>query len=303
MAFHKPVLVEKVVEILLDVDGELFIDCTLGAGGHSEALFEAADHPIRILGIDKDPDALSLAAKRLAGRKGITIERGSYVSLDDLAAKHGFIEVDGILADFGQSSDQLEDPARGFSYRTEGPLDMRYDPYSGTTAAEIVNECSRTEIAEIIRCYGQERMANRIAVAIVRSRPLHTTTQLSSVVRKACPGAYIEKTLARVFMALRVFVNDELSTFKELLPKALGLLRIGGRMVFISYDSNQDRIVKEFFRTRSQTCTCPPGLPVCVCDAHPELKILTHRVIKPGTLEIETNPRSRSARLRAAQKI
>jgi len=303
MAHHKPVLVEKVVEILLDVDGELFIDCTLGAGGHSEALFEAADHPIRILGIDKDTDALSLAIKRLAGRKSITIERGSFNNLDDIAAEHEFIEVDGILADFGQSSDQLEDPVRGFSHRTEGPLDMRYDPYSGSTAAEIVNERSQTELAEIIRRYGQERMANRIAVAIIRSRPLHTTTQLSSVVRKACPDAHINKTLARVFMALRVFVNDELSAIKGLLPKALGLLRIGGRMVFISYDSNQDRIVKEFFRTRSQTCTCPPGLPVCVCDAHSELKILTPRVIKPGRLEIETNPRSRSARLRAAQKI
>lgn len=303
MAYHQPVLKREVVKFLLDGDRRLFIDCTLGAGGHTEALLEAADRPVKILGIDKDPDALVLARKRLSGLPGVIIEQGDYAALDETAAKAGINEVDGILADLGQSSDQLRDPARGFSHRLDGPLDMRYDPQTGHGAADIINSCSQDELAEIFRRYGQERAARRIASAVVRSRPVSSTGQLASIIRKAVPGAYIEKTLSRIFMALRIVVNNELEAIERLLPIAHQLLSPGGRMVFISYDSNQDRLVKDFFRLKSARCTCPPEIPVCVCNAKPELRVLTPHVVKPARDEIQSNPRSRSARLRAAEKL
>ncbi|NQT33751.1 16S rRNA (cytosine(1402)-N(4))-methyltransferase RsmH [bacterium] len=303
MAFHQPVLTREVIKILLEGDRKLFLDCTLGAGGHSEALLEAAEQPIKIFGIDKDPEALVLAEQKLKNREGIVLEHGDYALLDEVAEKFGFSAFDGILADLGQSSDQMEDSIRGFSHRFDGKLDMRYNPQSDLTAQEIVNEYSASELTDIFRRYGQERMSKQIAETIVRSRPVVGTVQLADLIRKSCPGKYIQKTLARIFMALRIVVNDELTAIEKLMPGAHKLLNPGGRMVFISYDSNQDRIVKDFFRLKSRICVCPDILPVCVCNTTPELKILTRRVIKPGPEEIETNPRSRSARLRAAEKL
>ncbi len=303
MAFHKPVLTCEVINVLLEGDRKLFLDCTLGAGGHSEALLDAAKQPIKIFGIDKDPEALVLAKEKLKNRKGIVLEQGDYALLDEVAERFGLLGFDGILADLGQSSDQMEDSARGFSHRIDGKLDMRYNPQSDLMAQEIVNEYSASELTDIFRRYGQERMSKRIAETIVRSRPVVGTVQLADLIRKSCPGKHIRKTLARIFMALRIVVNDELTAIEKLMPGAHKLLKPGGRMVFISYDSNQDRIVKDFFRLKSRTCVCPDTLPVCVCNTTPELKILTRRVIKPGSEEIETNPRSRSARLRAAEKL
>ena len=303
MAFHKPVLTREVVKILLEGDRKLFLDCTLGAGGHTEALLNTAEQTIKIFGIDKDPDAIVLAEEKLKGRKGVVLQQGDYALMDEVAEKFGFSGLDGILADLGQSSDQMEDSVRGFSHRMDGKLDMRYNPQSDLTAEKIVNEYSVSELTDIFRRYGQERMSKRIANTIVRSRPVTGTAQLAALIRKSCPGKYVQKTLARIFMALRIVVNDELTAIEKLIPGAHKLLKPGGRMVFISYDSNQDSIVKNFFRLKSRTCICPDALPVCVCNTTPELKILTRRVIKPGAEEIETNPRSRSARLRAAEKL
>lgn len=303
MALHKPVLTSVVTELLLEGERRLFIDCTIGGGAHAAALLNASERSIRIFALDKDPAALKLAAERLSGYKDVTILQGDYASLDEIAVEWSIIEVDGIFADFGQSSDQLEDHERGFSHRFDGPLDMRYDNRSGLTATEIVNEYSKSELTEIFRRYGQERQASRIAAAIIRKRPVYRTGQLADLIRRNSSGAFIEKTLARVFMALRTEVNSELNAIAKLLPRAFTLLKQDGRMVLISYDSNQDRIVKDFFRLKSRPCTCPPSLPVCVCGARPELKILTPHVIKPDKVEIDINPRSRSAKLRAAEKI
>jgi len=303
MANHQPVLVEKVIEYLLGGERELFLDCTLGSGGHTAALLEAAGKPIRIFAFDKDPEAVKAAAKNLEGRSGVIIDQGDYSQLDTLAVKCGITLVDGIFADLGQSSMQLDDPERGFSHRFDGPLDMRYNQSDDLSASEIVNSMTKDQLIDILGFYGQERKAKAIALAIVRSRPIKGTSQLAALIRKVCPADHIEKTLARVFMALRVAVNDELSSIEQFLCKALVLLRKTGRLVLISYDSNQDRIVKRFFREKSLTCTCPPKLPVCVCGKIAELKVLTPHVVIPGSMEIKQNPRSRSARLRAAEKV
>ncbi|MDP8239884.1 MAG: 16S rRNA (cytosine(1402)-N(4))-methyltransferase RsmH [Candidatus Hatepunaea meridiana] len=301
---HKPILVRESVGMLLENNRKLFIDTTLGSGGHTRALFDAAEIPIQILGIDKDQEALDLARGRLKGEEGVTILHGDFANLDEAVERWGVSKrVDGIIADLGQASFQINQPNRGFSYQLNGPLDLRYDRTSGKTAAEVINRYSQTELTEIIYRYGQESRAKRIAAAIVRNRPLYRTTELAEVIRKACPGAHIYKVLSIIFNVLRVEVNDELSSIKELMPQAFGFLKPGGRMVVLSYDSNQDRIVKKFFREKSRKCICPPELPVCICNYKPELKILTHHVIKPCKEEIEANPNARSARMRAMEKL
>jgi 16S rRNA (cytosine1402-N4)-methyltransferase len=303
MILHQPVLSSVVVKFLLSDGRKTFIDCTLGGGGHTIALLQAAKYPIRIYGVDMDNEALDKAKERLADYKNITFIHGDFASLDVMIAKHGIDEVDGILADFGQSFDQIEDGQRGFAFKYDGPLDMRYNTQEMPTAADIVNSYTKQELTNLIYHNSQERQASKIAASIVRERPLHTTGQLADLIRRSSHRSFVEKTLARVFMALRVEVNSELKAIDNLLPISHKLLRSGGRAVFISYDSNQDSRVKNFFRMKSRKCECPSKLPVCVCGLKPELKILTHRVVKPDLAEIEDNPRSRSARLRAAEKI
>jgi 16S rRNA (cytosine1402-N4)-methyltransferase len=219
-----------------------------------------------------------------------------------LAQEWGVGPVDGVLADFGQSSDQLDDPVRGFSHRLAGPLDMRYDPSGGITAAELINGLDRRGLEVILKEYGEERQAARIAAAVIRSRPIETTDALAEVVRRVCSPQFIQKTLARVFMALRMAVNDEAGAIPNLLPQVLALLTPGGRMVFISYDSHQDRPVKDFFRRMSRGCSCPAEFPVCICGGKPQIRVLTRRAIRPSAEETAANPRSRSARLRGAVK-
>jgi len=303
-AVHQPVMVETVVRFLLEGGGSRFIDCTVGAGGHCEALMRSAGKALKIYGIDRDPEAIGLARSRLSSRKRVVLTRGNYADLEEIADGWGVSRVDGILTDFGQSSDQLDDPKRGFSHRFDGPLDMRYDTTTGLAAAELINQSSREEIVLILRRYGEVfREAKRIAEAIVRARPLDRTGQLADIVREVCHEPFIQKALARVFMAFRIAVNDELHAIDQLLPQIHRLLVPGGRMVFISYDSHQDRRVKSCLTRLTGACTCPPGLPVCVCGARRELEILTRRVVRPTQSEVQTNPRCRSARLRAAVKL
>ncbi|NQU05807.1 MAG: 16S rRNA (cytosine(1402)-N(4))-methyltransferase RsmH, partial [Calditrichaeota bacterium] len=278
MVLHLPVLSSIVADYLLADDRSTFIDCTLGGGGHAIALFENAKSSISIYGLDKDLEALKMAKERLADNKNITYLHGDFATLDVMMAKLGIDEVDGILADFGQSFDQIEDGQRGFSFKYDGPLDMRYGTHEGFTAADIINEYTKQELTSLIYHNSQERQASRIAAAIVRERPLYTTGQLADLIRRSSHRSFIEKTLARVFMALRVEVNDELKAIDSLLPITLSLLKPGGRAVFISYDSNQDSRVKSFFKMKSRTCDCPPNLPLCVCGLKPELKLLTRRV-------------------------
>ena len=301
--FHIPVLYQSVLEYLRKPGG-CYLDGTVGAGGHAAAVLEASSPDGRLLGMDRDPAALSFAGQRLApfGDR-VTLVRASFARMGEHAARLGFEQFDGILLDLGLSSRQLDDPARGFAFRHDGPLDMRFDPDDERTAATLVNELPSDELADIIYRYGEERDSRRIARAIVNARPLRTTGELASIVRGAVRRR--ERRIhpaTRTFQALRIAVNRELEALSAALPQAVQLLRPGGRLAIIAFHSLEDRIVKQFFRRESQDCLCSPELPVCICQHQATLNILTRKPIRPSTVEVERNSRSRSARLRVAER-
>jgi 16S rRNA (cytosine1402-N4)-methyltransferase len=284
----------------------LFIDGTLGAGGHAEALLEASGPDGHLLGFDLDTAALEAAQARLARFEGrFRAVHASYAQMGELAPRLGFGIVDGILLDLGFSSLQVDDPERGFAFRHEGPLDMRYDLSRPVTAADLVNGLREAELADLIYRYGEERHARRIAQAIVRARPIQTTTELAAVVAGAIPRARHEKIhpATRTFQALRIAVNDELETLSQALPQAVELLRPGGRLVVISFHSLEDRIVKDFLRRESSDCICPPEQPVCTCNHKATLSLMARKPITASEEEITANPRARSAKLRAAVRL
>ncbi len=293
---------DEVVEWLAPERGGFFVDATLGAGGHAEALL-ARGGGVRLLGIDRDPDALERARQRL-DRFG---ERVRFVEADfgDLeAVLDGSPPADGILADLGVSSMQLDRGERGFSFRRDGPLDMRMGR-SGRSAADIVATASVEELTRIFRDFGEERMAAKIARGIVAERtrgPIQTTRQLARIVAEEKGSREKIDPATRVFQALRIEVNQELVALARFLAAASARLNAGGRLAVISYHSLEDRIVKDAFRRESGVCLCPPKLPACVCGARAALKVLTRRPIRPGEAELRRNPRSRSARLRVAEK-
>ena len=300
---HTPVLVREVVELLAAERGGFFVDATVGAGGHARALLEASSE-IRLLALDRDPDALALARERLA-RFGDRV-RFVAANFGDLARElEGFPPPDGILADLGVSSMQLAESSRGFSFRRDGPLDMRMSR-SGRSAAEVLATASADELSRIFLEYGEERMAVKITRAILEERtrgPITTTRQLSRIVARVKGDREKIDPATRVFQALRIEVNEELQSLSRFLAAAVGKLNAGGRLAVLSYHSLEDRVVKDTFRNQSGVCLCPPKLPVCVCGARRALLVLTRRPIRPGESEIRSNPRSRSARLRAAEKI
>jgi len=297
-------LLHEVNEILEPERGGFFVDVTLGAGGHAEALLERAP-AVRVLGVDRDPQALALARQRLSRfADRIELLEEDFGNLDQILGR--FPPADGILADLGISSMQLDRPERGFSFRRDGPLDMRMGA-SGRTAADIVSTASAKELTRILRDYGEERMAAKIVRGIVTERsrgPITSTRQLARIVAGAKGGARGKIDPAtRVFQALRIEVNQELLSLARFLSAAVRHLNAGGRMVVISYHSLEDRMVKEAFRRDSGVCLCPPRLPQCVCGSRRLLKVLTRRPVTPSEKELRVNPRSRSARLRAAMKI
>ena len=279
------------------------MDATLGAGGHARALLEAGPG-IRLLGLDRDPDAVELARSRLADfGDRVQVVRANFGDLG--SALEGHPAPDGILADLGLSSMQLEQPSRGFSFRRDGPLDMRMSR-TGRTAADVVADASAEELSRIFFEYGEERMAIKIARAILEERsrgPITTTRQLSRLVAGVKGDREKIDPATRVFQALRIEVNEELQALSRFLAYAVEKLNAGGRLSVISYHSLEDRMVKEAFRRESGTCLCPPKLPVCVCGARRALVVLTRRPIRPSSGEVAANPRSRSARLRAAEKV
>jgi 16S rRNA (cytosine1402-N4)-methyltransferase len=304
--FHAPVLAAPVVDLLLAPASEVIVDATLGDGGHSLALLEKAGAALRVIGIDADAEALATAKSRLAnyGERFQAVQ-GNFRSLASLLATFGVAPVDGVLADLGVSSRQIDQPARGFSYREDGPLDMRMNQNLQRTAADLLATLEQDELKKIFREYGEEKLAAPIARAIVKQRaqrPLQGTRDLREIVEKVVRGPHRVKSLARIFQALRIAVNEELEALQEFLPQALGLLRPGGRLAVISYHSLEDRIVKQFFKSQAKGCICPPELPVCVCGKRPQLRILTAKPLTPSQKEIATNSRARSARLRAALK-
>jgi len=289
--------------VLAPERGGLFVDATVGAGGHAEALLDAGPR-VRLLGLDRDPDALAAARVRLArfGER-VALRRADLGDLDLVLSDDPAPA--GVLADLGVSSMQLDRAERGFSFRRDGPLDMRMGR-SGRSAADVVATASVEELTRIFREFGEERMAGKIARGIVAERargPITTTRQLARVVAEQKGSREKIDPATRVFQALRIEVNQELVALARFLAAAVARLQQGGRVAVISYHSLEDRIVKDTFRRESGVCLCPPRLPACVCGARKALEVLTRRPIRPSEAEIERNPRSRSARLRAAEKV
>ena len=260
-----------------------------------------------MLGIDRDPAAVEAGRRSLSAyQPAATLVQGSFGDLGELAATNGFVPADLVLFDFGISSTQLDDPDRGFSFRADGPLDMRMDKTSSLTAARIVNEYDQAEIQRILREYGEERWAHRIAQFIVARRPLRTTRDLAQAVEAAIPRRAWPRDInvaTRTFQGIRIAVNDELGQIEQGLQAALKILNPGGRMATISFHSLEDRLVKSFFIVESKDCICPPQQPVCTCGHRASLRIVTRRPVRPSEEEVAANPRARSARLRVAEKI
>ncbi len=302
---HQPVLYHEIIHALKPHSPGKFIDATIGAGGHAWGILEHSSPDGRLLGFDQDPQALALASQRLSPFKGrFELVNTSYINLQSEMRTRGWEQVEGIVFDLGVSSMQLDMPQRGFSFQTEGPLDMRFDPNQDTSAADLVNDMPEEELAQIIWRYGEERYARRIAQGIVRARPLRTTTQLAEVIYQVLGGRKERiHPATRTFQALRIAVNDELAAIGKALPQAVTALSPGGRLAIISFHSMEDRIIKQFYRQESKDCICPPGQPVCNCGHKASLRVITRRPIQPGEAEIEKNPRARSARLRVAEKL
>ena len=279
----------------------------MGQAGHARQILERITPGGRLFGIDRDPHAVEAARVALAQYgPQVVIVHGRFSELGSISAQNGFDNADLVLFDFGLSSNQIDNPERGFSFRGDGPLDMRMDPAAPVTAATIVNEADAREIERIIREYGEERWARRVAQFIVARRPLRTTRDLSEAVEAAIPRAAWPRDInvsTRTFQGLRIAVNDELGEIEAGLRAALTTLKPGGRMATISFHSLEDRLVKSFFNVESKDCICPPQQPVCTCGHRATLHIVTRRPVRPSEQEVATNPRARSARLRVAERI
>jgi len=285
--------------------GGLYVDGTVGAGGHAWGILQAGSPDSQLLGLDVDPQALSLASEKLAefGER-VHLVHASYVTLLEQLAELKWSYIDGILLDLGLSSMQLDAQSRGFSFQTEAPLDMRFDPGGKTSAADLVNHLDEVELADLIYRYGEERRSRQVARAIVSARPITTTTQLANLVAKSTGGGRSGiHPATRTFQALRIAVNGELEALDEVLPQTIEALKPGGRLAIIAFHSLEDRIVKQFMRMESTDCICPPRQPVCTCGHKATLRAVIAKPIRPQEDEIRANPRSRSARLRVAERI
>jgi len=305
MILHIPVLLEESIESLGVEPHGWYIDCTLGTAGHAIAILEKSSPGGRLLGIDVDPRAIEIAKKRLQPYgEAILIVNESFKNLKDTCIRYNFKPVHGILFDLGFSSLQLEDLNRGFSFKLDAPMDMRFNPEQPITAATIVNTFTEAEIANLLKKYGEERHHRLIARKIIAHRPINTTLQLAKVVESVLgTGKFRIHPATRTFQALRIAVNQELANLEMALKQTVNLLVSGGRLVVISYHSLEDRLVKEFMRRESSGCLCPPNIPVCVCGHTPTLKLVNRKAITPSATERKANPRSRSAKLRIAERL
>ncbi len=285
--------------------GGLYVDGTVGAGGHAWGILQAGNPDNQLLGLDLDPQALTLAGEKLAefGER-VHLVHASYVTVLEQMARLKWQQIEGFVLDLGLSTMQLETQARGFSFQTEAPLDMRFDPDGKTSAADLVNHLDEVELADLIYHYGEERRSRQVARAIVNARPIYTTTQLAKLVSSVTGGGRSGiHPATRTFQALRIAVNGELEALEEVLPKTIEALKPGGRLAIIAFHSLEDRIVKQFIRRESKDCICPPRQPVCTCGHKATLRDITSKPIRPQEDEIRNNPRSRSARLRVAERI
>ena len=307
---HIPILRDTVVSLLEPKRGGIFVDGTLGGGGHAEAVLEQLPQGGKLYGIDRDSAAIEAASARLARfGEAFTAIRGNFFDMKQLLAQRGVTQVDGILLDLGVSSYQLDTPERGFSYHEDAPLDMRMDSSAPFSAYDVVNGYSAEELTRIIREYGEERYASRVANAIVRERekaPLDSTVRLAEIVKLALPAPARRESqhpARRTFQALRIKVNGELAGLSQALTDAHDLLRSGGVLAVITFHSLEDRITKQTFRTFENPCTCDPRAPMCTCGKTPTAKALTKKPIVADETELEENPRARSAKLRAIRKL
>ena len=307
---HRPVLLHECIEALAIRPDGIYLDGTLGRGGHSEEIAKRLSDKGRLLCVDRDRQALEEAGRRLAPwADRITFLHGNFADLDALMDRAGVAASDGMLFDLGVSSPQLDDPERGFSYMHDAPLDMRMDRDDALTAWTVVNQWPREEIRRVLSQYGEERYAGPIAAAIDKARrkaPIETTGQLVEVIRGALPAAALREKqhpAKRSFQGIRIAVNDELASVSRMLQAAIPRLNPGGRLAVISFHSLEDRIVKSELAAAAKGCTCPPEFPVCVCGKTPQVKLVTRKPILPGEDELEENPRARSAKLRVAEKV
>ncbi|MCB2206281.1 16S rRNA (cytosine(1402)-N(4))-methyltransferase RsmH [bacterium] len=319
--YHIPVLLERSIELLVGSPdgytpkgdtperrspGRVYVDGTLGGGGHCSVLLRTLEQHDRVFAFDQDTDAIEHAQLLFKDDRRVTVVHSNVVHLSEVLDSHNVEEFDGILLDLGVSSHQIDTAQRGFSFRSSGPLDMRMDRESTVTAAEYISRCSEEELADTLFAYGEERNSRRIARAIVRERArkaITDTAQLADIVASVTPHAHRSKTMARIFQALRIAVNGELEVLEQTLDQAMERLRVGGRMVVISYHSLEDRIVKRFMRYEAADCICPPQSPICTCGKVSRMRIITSKHVEADENEIRRNPRARSARLRAAEKI
>ncbi|HPL63805.1 MAG TPA: 16S rRNA (cytosine(1402)-N(4))-methyltransferase RsmH [Syntrophales bacterium] len=308
--YHKPVMVEEVVRGLDCGPGKVYVDGTAGGGGHSEEILKRSSPDGKLIGIDLDRDALAESGRRLApfGKRAVLVA-GCFSDMPEILDRLGIEKVDGILLDLGLSSHQLDTAGRGFSFTLDGPLDMRFDCASGPDAGELVNRLPEKDLARIIREFGEEPMAGRVARSIVQARrkaPLRTTRELADLVYRAVPARRRRPGIhpaTKTFQALRIAVNSELDALKAAVEGGIDRLRKGGRFCVISFHSLEDRIVKDAFRSWERDCVCPPGLPFCSCSRRRKLRVLTRKPLRPPPEEIRENPRARSAKLRIAERI
>ena len=306
---HEPVLLQEVLQWMNVRKDGVYCDGTLGGGGHSEAILKASEGTARLYGIDRDEHAIRAASERLKDYSGFTAIRGNFHDAKELLAAAGAGPLDGALLDLGVSSPQLDNAERGFSYHEDAPLDMRMDQSRGMTAADLLNTADERELTAIIRDYGEEKWAARIARMICEHRsekPFETTFDLVHAVDAAIPKAVRRKDdghpARRTFQAIRIAVNDELKPLEQALKDLSDCLKPGGRICVITFHSLEDRIVKHCFKTLENPCICPPKAPICTCGRKPSVKVLAGGAIVPSAAETERNPRARSAKLRVAEK-
>ena len=302
---HIPVLLKEAIEALAVQPGGRYIDCTIGGGGHAAAILERSSPGGQLLGIDADHEALSIAKASLGAYRGsCLLVNENFVNLEAILYKYDFLPVDGVLLDLGLSSLQLSGSGRGFSFQLDAPLDMRLNSGQEDTAADIINALPEIELAHLLKIYGEEGYSRQIARHIVRKRPIKTTLQLVQVIEQVVGSRRGRiHPATRTFQALRIAVNHELEHLQTALKQAVNLLGFEGRLVVISYHSLEDRIVKQFMRREAMGCICPLGTQTCVCGHTPSLKLINTKVITPSLAEARSNPRSRSAKLRGAERL
>ena len=308
---HVSVLLDEAVDALIPERGGVFVDCTAGGGGHSEEILKRLPGGSRLISLDRDDRAIERCRERLADYGTAScVVKSNYSNINEVLDGLGIEKIDGVLWDLGCSSVQLDEPERGFSYMHDAPLDMRMDRTGGKTAADVVNTYSESDLFRIIRDWGEEKFASRIAAAIAEKRKnkkIETTLELSEIITEAIPAGARHKEnqhpAKRTFQAIRIEVNDELSAIEPSLTAAVERLNAGGRAAVITFHSLEDRIAKTTFKKLENPCTCPPDFPVCVCGKKPQVKVKTRKPILPGEKELLINPRARSAKLRVAEKI